>query len=85
MYAKACKAIFPQISFILGPKASGKTVLGNDICQRTNMKLINFNDFIKQNGLKRKSEEFKVMELIKLLAHESSSRVLLEDFPKTEF
>lgn len=75
----------PQISFVIGPKASGKTTLGNAICERTNMKLINFNEFLKQNALKKKPEENQVLELINCLAQESSPRVLIEDFPKTEF
>jgi len=49
------------------------------------MNLINFNDFVKKNGLKRKSDEVTVMHLIKHLACEAQPNVLLEDFPKTEF
>ena len=30
---------------------SGKTSLGNALCERTNAKLVNFNAFLKDNGL----------------------------------
>jgi len=46
IYEETRKAMLPQISCIIGPKASGKTTLGNALCERTNMKLIDFNDFV---------------------------------------
>ena len=46
IYEDTRKAMLPQISCIIGPKASGKTTLGNALCERTNMKLIDFNDFV---------------------------------------
>ena len=47
VYDDTRKAMLPQISCIVGPKASGKTTLGNALCERTNMKLLNFNEFIE--------------------------------------
>jgi shikimate kinase len=37
--------------FMLGPKASGKSTIGATMADRTNMKLIDFNNFIQFNGL----------------------------------
>jgi len=37
--------------FMLGPKSSGKTSIGCAMAARTNMKLIDFNAFVKMNGL----------------------------------
>jgi adenylate kinase family enzyme len=40
------KAMLPQVSFIIGSNASGKTTLGGQLCERTNAKLINFGHFV---------------------------------------
>ena len=48
IYEDTRRAMLPQISCIIGPKASGKTMLGNAICKRTNMKLINYNEFVDE-------------------------------------
>ena len=70
VYENTRKAMLPQVSFIIGPQASGKTTLGAALCERTNQRLINFN---------------VVMHLIRTLSNELSPSVLIEDFPKTEF
>lgn len=77
--------MLPQISCIIGPKASGKTKLGEALCERTNMRLINYNDFVTEAGLDDSDEEAQTMALIKRLSAELSPRVLLEDFPQSEF
>jgi len=51
VYAETRKAIFPQVSFCVGPKGSGKTVLGKKLCSRTNMTLLNFTDFVAEKNL----------------------------------
>ena len=51
VYDDTRRAMLPQISCIIGPKASGKTTLGAALCERTNMKLVNFNSFIEDNKL----------------------------------
>jgi len=51
VYAETRKAIFPQVSFLVGPQGSGKTVLGQKLCERTNMRLINFSSFIVEENL----------------------------------
>jgi len=52
VYEKTRMAMLPQIFSIIGPKCSGKTALGSALAERTNMNLINFSNFVKENGLK---------------------------------
>ena len=51
VYAQSKAAVLPQCMFVQGPKASGKTTIGNAMGVRTNMKLIDFNLYLKENGL----------------------------------
>ena len=76
--------MLPQISCIIGPKASGKTTLGKALCKRTNMKLINYNEFISEKNLGDCDDQTKTMALIKRLSQEICPRILLEDFPQSE-
>ena len=85
IYEDTRRAMLPQISCMIGPKASGKTTLGKDLCERTNMKLINYNEFLTSNNLCDSDEETQTTALIKQLSGEISPRVLLEDFPQSEF
>lgn len=85
IYEDTRKAMLPQISCIIGPKASGKTTLGKALCERTNMKLLNFNDFVSEKNLGDCDDETVTSALIKELSQELSPRVLLEDFPQSEF
>jgi len=85
IYEDTRKAMLPQISCIIGPKASGKTTLGKSLCERTNMKLLNFNDFVSEKNLGDCDDETVTSALIKELSLELSPRVLLEDFPQSEF
>ena len=73
--------MLPQISWICGPKASGKSTLGKALCERTNMKVINFNDFLASKNLSETDCATKTGALIKQMSQEISPRVLLEDFP----
>lgn len=43
--------------FLIGPKKSGKTTIGRAVSERTNLKFVNYRDFIKTSDLKRKDEE----------------------------
>ena len=52
--------MLPQISWIVGPKISGKTSLG----WRTNSKLLKFNEFKKQKGLENSDDDSVVLALI---------------------
>ena len=85
VYEDTRAAMLPQISCIIGPKASGKTTLGKSLCERTNMKLINFNQFLEEQNLNDCDEEQQTSALIKQLSQEICPRILLEDFPQSEF
>jgi adenylate kinase family enzyme len=47
VYAQSKAAVLPQCMFVQGPKASGKTTIGIAMGERTNMKLIDFNQYLK--------------------------------------
>ena len=79
VYEKTRVAMMPKIYFILGPKCSGKTKLGNALCERTNMKLLDFKQFKKQ--IDSDSDEVLTLELIKQLRNDVNPRILIEDFP----
>jgi adenylate kinase family enzyme len=85
IYEQTRRAMLPQISCIIGPKACGKTALGAALCDRTNMKLVNFNNFVEDNKLEDEDDEVVTSALIKMLSREISPRVLLEDFPQSEY
>ena len=73
--------MLPQITFIIGPKGSGKSTLGQALCKRTNMASIRFGNFISFRGLENADDETKVLALISALAIEIKPRVMIEDFP----
>lgn len=85
VYENTRKAMLPQISFIIGPQASGKTNVAKALCEKTNKKHLNFNDFVASNHLAGKDDETVICALIKALSEEVSPAVVIEDFPKTEF
>ena len=49
------------------------------------MKSLNYNSFIRSNNLGDCDEETKTVALIKHLSQEINPRILLEDFPQSEF
>jgi UMP-CMP kinase len=64
VYKKTKEALLPQCMSMLGPKISGKSTLGNLMAARTNMKLVDFNYFVKGNGLVGQSDEVITSQLI---------------------
>ena len=74
----------PQTVFIIGPKCSGKTILANKVCARTNSKYVNFNNFIKEHGLKKADDETIVLALMTSFMYEKAPRMMIEDFPQNE-
>ncbi len=76
--------MLPQIYFLIGPKSGGKSTLGNALGERTNMKLLNFPKFVRDNGLKGRDSQIITMELIRSLQNEIHPRVMIEDFPEDE-
>jgi len=41
------KALLPEVFFLNGPKGSGKTTVGKQLAEKTNMEVLNFDKFIK--------------------------------------
>jgi adenylate kinase family enzyme len=85
IYEDTRKALLPQTAWILGPRGSGKSSIGNALSSCTNMKLIDFIDFVKSESLEGKDDETVVSALIKRLSEEVCPRVLIENFPKNDF
>jgi shikimate kinase len=56
--------MLPQISWIVGPKISGKSSLGTALASRTNAKLFKFNEFLKSHDLKNSDDDTVVLALI---------------------
>lgn len=54
----------PQCIFLLGQKASGKTSIGIAMAERTNMKLVDFEDFIEINGLTGQDDDIITSQFI---------------------
>ena len=67
--------------FMLGPLASGKSTIGQTMSDRTNMKLIDFNEFVKCNDLADQDDETVTTKFIYSLAKETIPRLVLENFP----
>ena len=55
------------------------------LSERTNAKQLNFSKFVESNGLTDQDDDTTVMALIKQLALEIQPRVIIEDFPQTEY
>lgn len=86
VWADTRLAMLPQVSFIIGPHASGKSALGKALCQRSNCVSLKFNQWLKDEGLSGETDEETVVSaLIRRLSQEVSPRIVLEDFPQTEF
>lgn len=47
VYQQTKKAMLPETFFMLGPKCAGKTTLGKALAERTNMKVLNFQQFLR--------------------------------------
>ena len=79
--------MLPEVYFLIGPKGSGKTSVAKELAYRTNMEIINFEQFMRDRGLSAEDDgdEEVTLALVSRLIHETTStRVLLEDFPRTE-
>lgn len=77
------KAMLPQVSWMIGPKVSGKTELGRRLAERTNAKHFPFLDWCKEKGFNAAhSDEQIVHALINQLSLEIAPTVIIEDFPQ---
>jgi len=83
VYEQSKAAIIPQIMCLMGPKASGKTTIGKAMAKRTNMKHVDFNDWVKQHGMVGQDDETITQQLIQSLSRETIPRIALENFPQT--
>lgn len=85
VYRQTKQAILPQTMFILGPKASGKTLIAQNVAERTNMTMINFDQFVEAHDLKDTDDERKMMALLSALSRELKPRVIIENFPQNVY
>lgn len=81
VYQATKKALLPEVYFLVGPKASGKSIVGKHLAEKTNMHLLNFEHFCHSKGIQNKDDETKVFKLINYLLDTVSPRILVEDFP----
>ena len=51
VYGETKSALLPEIYCFIGPKASGKTAVGTKLAEKTNMEVLNFHSFLKDNYL----------------------------------
>ena len=84
VYRDVKHALLPEIFFLIGPKASGKTTVGSTLAFKTNMLHMKFDDFAKKNSLSDADDETLVFTLIKSLLNEVSPRILIEGFPRNQ-
>ncbi len=71
---------------MVGPKGSGKSTIAKELAYRTNMDVLNFEKFLKDAGFNPNNydDEEVTLTLVKRLINETSPRILLEDFPRSE-
>ena len=81
VYHATKQALLPEVFSIVGPRGSGKTKLGTQLAERTNMELLNFSDFLRTHGKNDADDEAKTQALIHYLQGAIAPRFLLEDFP----
>lgn len=82
VYRDTKHALLPEVFFLIGPKASGKSTVGSHLANKTNMAHMKFDDFVKKHNLHGSDDETITFELIKTLLDELSPRILLENFPQ---
>jgi adenylate kinase family enzyme len=57
IYAQAREGSLPEVFFMLGPKACGKSTVSQRVAQRTNMLHVDFIKFLLDNGLYGQDDE----------------------------
>lgn len=77
--------MLPQLTFIIGPKISGKATLGEALAERTNAKLWKFSEFVARHGLEDEDDDTKILAMIHDLTLAISPRIIITDFPQTEY
>ena len=86
IYEQSRAAVLPEVCWMTGPIGSGKSIIGQNLCDIANMDLVNYTQWLAGNPtLGKKDEELQTQAFIKHLSYSSSARVLIEDFPQSEF
>ena len=80
------RAMLPQVFFMIGPTGSGKSTIAKSLAYRANMEVLNFTKFLVQVGLNPNDfdDEEATLALVHKLVNETSPRILVENFPRTE-
>ena len=73
VYRDTRHALLPEVFFLIGTKASGKTTVGSHLADKTNMAHMKFDDFVKAHSLQKADDETVTFELIKTLLDEIST------------
>ena len=81
VYCQSKEAALPEVMFMLGPKASGKSTLSKRMAHRQNMQHIDFCDYLEKQGLQGQDDETVTCQFIKYLSTLHSQRVVVECFP----
>ena len=83
--------LYPIIYSILGKRYSGKTTLSKVLKEKTDIEILDFNEFLKKNSVNKKKpkksekeNEIIVNKLICHLRQMRNIRVLIEDFPQNK-
>ena len=83
--------LYPIIYSIIGKRYSGKTTLSKILKEKTNIEIIDFNEFLIKNSSNKKKQiinekenELIVNKLILKLRQMRNIRVLIEDFPQNK-
>lgn len=82
VYSQTKAAMLPEIYFMIGPKASGKSAVSHLLGEKTNTHVLKVGQFFKNEGVDNKDDETKVFKLISWLIETVHPRTLLEGFPQ---
>lgn len=83
VYSETKRALIPQVVCVLGPKSSGKTTVSSLMAQRTNMRHVDFNHFVKASGLVGQDDEAKTAAFLEHISKDTKPRIVVENFPQT--
>ena len=82
VYAQSKACALPQCMFMLGPQSSGKSTVSSKMAKRTNMRHIDFVDYLEKNGLEGQDDETVTQHFINFLAAQQAARMVIESFPQ---
>lgn len=83
IYESLKDKLFPEVYCIIGKKYSGKSEISKVLNENTGMKIIDFQEFLKDPQILKKSgdDDFIIKQFINKLREEEDKRVIVEDFP----